>query len=372
MKHLIILMVLCSLLLSLSGCNFPTAPVATSAPESPVLIMDTATDEVAQVVDTDTPEPPPPTDTPEPVIEHVMLPKYGDGKAQTIHDQTSDKTAPEKRAYGGDEFINGRYERPFTSEEMEYLPFIDLVRADLYRDTENTWAYTTLEVITPPEYAGDHTVYFALELDDDLDGRGDSLIVARAPESATWTTDGVQIWQDLNNSVGAAEAMKPDADGGGDGYEVLIFDEGKGDDADLAWVRLNPDMSNQIEIAFKLSLVDTDEDAIIFLWGAWSFADEVHPAWFDHHDTFTLEEAGSPLNDNAAYPLQAFAQADNTCRGLSGMEPTGALPGMCPYTPPKTTNNNTSSRCTPINCCTNLTLGCTLYFNMQTCQCEPK
>ena len=372
MKKLILLLVCCVLLGNITSCNLPTVPEITASPEVSVLVVNTATTEKVLPTATNTAEPPPPTDIPQPVIEHVMLPAYGEGKAQTIHDQTSDKTAPEKRAYGGDEFIIGRYERPFTREQMEYLPFIDLVRADLYRDTENTWAYVTLEVITPPALAGEHAVYYGLELDDDLDGRGDSLIIAKAPESAVWTTAGVQVWRDINNSVGATQAMKPDTGGGADGYELLIFDEGKGDDTDLAWVRLNPDQSNRIEIAFKLSLVDTGEDAILFLWGAWSFADAVHPDWFDHHDTFTLEEAGSPLKESAAYPLKSFAAADNTCRALSGMEPTGALPGMCPYTPPKTTNNNPGGQCTPINCCTSLTTACMLYFNMQTCQCEPK
>ena len=34
-------------------------------------------------------------------------------------------------------------------------------------------------------------------------------------------------------------------------YETLIFDSGKGDDADLAWVRINPGNGSAIEFAFK-------------------------------------------------------------------------------------------------------------------------
>ncbi len=55
----------------------------------------------------------------------------------------------------------------------------------------------------------------------------------------------------------------------------------------------------------------------------------MHPELFDIQDHITLEEAGSPLRDNAYYPLQAFSAADNTCRGLLGMAPSGQLPGMC-------------------------------------------
>jgi hypothetical protein len=371
MKHLIVMMVLLSLLFSLTGCNLPTVPEEIPSTEIPVVpVTETVAPTKPPEPSTDTPEAPPPTEPPEPVIEHIMLPKFGDGKAQTIHDQTSDKTAPEKRAYGGDEFVTGRYERPFTGQEMEYLPYIDLVRADLYRDKDNIWAYATLEGISSPSLSNEHTIYYALELDEDLDGRGDSLIVAQAPPSDEWTTDGVQIWQDVNNNIGAEKVMQPDAGGAGDGYEVLVFDAGKGDDADMAWVRLNSEKNNRIEIAFKLDLVDIGKDYTIFLWGAWAFADEVHPEWFDAHDTFSLEEAGSPLKDNAAYPLKAFAAADNTCRALSGMEPTGNMPGMCPYTPPTTTNNSSSS-CAPINCCTTFTTACMLHFNPVTCQCEP-
>jgi hypothetical protein len=122
-------------------------------------------------------------------------------------------------------------------------------------------------------------------------------------------------------------------------------------------------------MAFKLDLVDIGEEYIFFLWGAWAFADEVHPDWFDQHDHFSLAEAGSSLKDNPEYPLKAFAAADNTCRALSGMEPTGQLPGMCPYVPPQTTNNNTSV-CVPINCCTSFALACTRVFNPVTCKCE--
>ena len=372
MKRLISLLVLVPFLFSLASCNLPTAPTElppTAAPlqptESlaPIIVNTEAPTEIATVQ-------PPPTETAVPEIVHVLLPKFGDGKAQTIHDQVSNNTAPEKRAYGGDEFALGRYERPFTAENMEYLPYIDLVRADMYRDNADEWVYATLEVFSSPSLAGDHILYYALELDADLDGRGDFLIVAESPELDTWTTTGVQIWEDVNRDIGAKQPMRPDQDASGDGYEVLVFDEGIGSDADAAWVRMSSESDKKIEIAFKLDLVDIGEDYIFFLWGAWTFADEVHPEWFDQHDHFTLAEAGSSLKDNPEYPLKAFAAADNTCRALSGMEPTGQMPGMCPYVPPKNTNNNTTTSCTPINCCTNFTIACTLVFNPVTCQCE--
>ncbi len=375
MKRLTSILVLSLFIFSLTSCNLPTAPSDLPPTAAPLLPTDAPVPIIANTgssTETPTVQPPPPTETAVPEIVHVMLPKFGDGKAQTIHDQVSNNTAPEKRAYGGDEFPLGRYERPFTADAMEYLPYTDLVRADMYRDKEDVWAYTTLEVFASPSLAGDRSLFYALELDADLDGRGDFLIAAQSPESDTWTTTGVQIWEDVNSDIGNSKPMESDANGPGDGYEVLIFDEGIGKDADAAWVRLSSDSDKKIEMAFKLDLLDIGEEYIFFLWGAWAFADEVHPDWFDQHDHFSLAEAGSSLKDNPEYPLKAFAAADNTCRALSGMEPTGQLPGMCPYVPPKSTNDtHTTTSCTPINCCTGLVTACTHYWNSVTCKCEP-
>ncbi|MBI9051579.1 MAG: hypothetical protein JEZ00_19300 [Anaerolineaceae bacterium] len=314
-------------------------------------------------------EEPKPTETEVPEITHVMKPKYGDGKAQTIHDQMSDKTAPEKRAYGGDEYANGRYERPFLAEDMEYLPFIDILRTDMYRDDDDVWAYVSIEVISAPSLAGDKDLSFGVEIDEDLDGRGDLFILAKNPVDSSWSTDGVQIWRDINGNIGDVEPMKPDAMGAGDGYEVNVFDEGLGNDADMAWVRLSSESDAVVEIAFKLDMIPKTKDAYIFLWGAWTFAGDPHLEWFDHHDTFALAEAGSPLKDNDNYPLKQFEAADNTCRGLSGMEPSGKLPGMCPYTPPQTTHSDPGDSCVPIDCCPSAMLGCSMMWDSALCQC---
>ena len=325
-------------LVVLPGCNLPTraAPVAELPTQEPMEVVQPATEAPTKEPTEEPPMPVlPPTAEPEPEIVHVAIPAQGNEKQQTIHDQVSQETAPQKRAYGGDEYANGRYERPFTAEEMEYLPFIDIVRTDLIRDEEGGWLYADILVVESSSKAGERKVIYGIELDSDLDGRGDVLILADAPESSDWTTDGVRVWQDVNANLGAAKPMQPDAPVQDDGYELLIFDEGKGDDADLAWVRLSPEEPNRIDIAFKLDLVDIGEEYYFFLWGAWTFVDDAHPDWFDHHDRFTLEEAGSPLKDNAAYPLKAFFGADNTCRALSGLTPTGQLPGMCPVVVPQ-------------------------------------
>ena len=258
----------CTLTSQLSAAEqVPAEPVEEAAPPPTDVPMEEPT----------VPPPPPTAESvPEPEVEvepeivHVMMPAQGNGEEQKIADQISQETAPEKRAYAGDVYTKGRYERPFTAQEMEYLPFLDLVNTALIRDIEGGWLYTSIRVVEPPSMSGERKAIYGIEVDNDLDGRGDVLILADAPESNEWTTDGVRVWRDVNANIGAKDPMKPNAPLSDDGYEMMIFDEGKGEDADLAWVRLSAERNNEIEIAFKLDLVDIGEEYYFFLWGAWA------------------------------------------------------------------------------------------------------
>jgi len=50
----------------------------------------------------------------------------------------------------------------------------------------------------------------------------------------------------------------------------------------------------------------------------------------DHNDTMGPGEAGSPINTDDNYPLNALYNLDNTCRLPYGFEQMGAsYPGMC-------------------------------------------
>ena len=309
------------LLLFLSACNFPAQMVSTEAPSVPPTEMPQPAAEV--------PEAAPDVQPVEEGIVHVSMPDQGGEKFQTVPDQVSRITAPKKQANGGDAYGNGRFERPFTAEAMEYLPYIDIVQATMLLDEEEGWIYASILLAESLSLGGEQHFLYAFELDIDLDGRGDVLVIAEKPDGEDWTTNGVQVWKDANEDVGGETAIKPDEPAGGDGYEELLFDAGVGEDADLAWVRRSADEKKRIEFALKLDLADNGEGKPIFLWGAWTFMGEVHPELFDIQDHITLEEAGSPLRDNAYYPVQAFSAADNTCRGLLGMAPTGQLPGMC-------------------------------------------
>ena len=71
---------------------------------------------------------------------------------------------------------------------------------------------------------------YGVELDLDRDGRGEWLIRVAAPGSTDWSRQGVQAWTETNGDVGGVAIMTADSKPrGGDGYDELVFDEGKGE-----------------------------------------------------------------------------------------------------------------------------------------------
>ena len=355
------------LLLFLAACNLPTRMVSTEVPPvSPTEVPPP----VAEM------PPPPEVQTTEEGIVHVSIPGQGGEIFQTVPDQISRKTAPIKQANGGDAYGNGRFERPFTAEEMEYLPYIDIAQATMLLDGEAEWVYASILLAESPSLGGGRQFFYGFELDIDLDGRGDVLIIAEKPEVQEWTAEGVRVWKDVNEDVGGLEPIKPDVPAGGDGFETLLFDSGKGEDADMAWVRRSAEDKERIEFAFKLELVAEGEEKPVLLWGAWTFMDQVHPEKFDIQDHYTLEEAGSPLKENVYYPLRAFSAADNTCRGILGMTPTGQLPGMCAMAVPQAGESTDGLMlsvgvieeiCVPVDCDPWGDMG--LVWDPETCSC---
>ena len=223
------------------------------------------------------------------------------------------------------------YERPFTSTSMDYLPDLDILGARLMRDT--TWVYINIS-LEGQNSAGGLLGDYGAELDLNLDGRGDMLLMAKKPGSA-WSTDGVRAWTDPNNDVGGARPILSDPPSNTDGYETIVFDSGVGSDPDAAWARISPTDPNSVQIAFKNTLI---KNAATFMWGAWAMDDSMlHPEWFDYNDHFTLAQAGSPLiEDTQNYPLKALAEVDNTCRWVVGFTPSGNEPGICPVPPTPT------------------------------------
>lgn len=292
-------------------------------------------------------QPPQPTNTPEPTataeptaeplpteIVHLVSPIVSilSDKPQVIYDQESILKAAQKEAYAGDEFLKGRYERPFD-QEMNYLPFIDIRQVDMKRSQESEFVYAYIYLLEDPTLKPDEEYGFGIEVDDDMDGRGDYLVWTNLPKSQEWSTQGVSVWKDANNNIGGPQPIFSDAPVITDGYELNIFDSGAGADPDLAWSRISPEKIGVIELSFKASML---EDSPKFLWGAWSMLGPGQFGLFDHNDYYTFEQAGSPTKSNKLfYPLNEMYALDNTCRAASGFSPKGYEPGLCQITTEK-------------------------------------
>lgn len=267
------------------------------------------------------------TDSPPPVIVHTIMPVDLPGSHwSSITDRDSSVMAAERRANGGENFIVNLYERPFNADTMDtYFPDLDITGITLSND--GTWFFVSMQLAGTDSATGLMTGNYGVELDLDVDGRGDYLIFAANPDT-DWSTDGVRVWTDSNNDVGGNYPMQAEEGMTGDGYETVVFDSGVGSDPDTAWARISPTSTAVVEIAFKSALVNDDA---VFTWGGWTDHAVLNPAWYDYNDHFTAEQIGSPLLENTSYyPIKILTELDNTCRWAVGFNPTGSEPGICP------------------------------------------
>jgi len=266
-----------------------------------------------------------PTSTPtlKPASEHLVFPGFIKGRIDTfLTDYNTSDYAEEGITYG-DNFKANIMERPFTSEDMVYQGTIDIIRVNLKVSTDWTYAIIYLAYDLPDQ----GTMKYGLELDLDENGRGDYLIQTSLPLNTEWTVNDVQVFHDLDGDVGGLSPMindKPDENL--NGYEVLLFDSGEGEDPDLVWVRRNPDEMNSIQIAYKNDLVGTKGG---YMWSAWADDGFKAPEHRDYNDRYTEEAAGSPYPGSPLYPIKAIALYDSTCRSYYGFEPTGNERGLC-------------------------------------------
>jgi hypothetical protein len=316
---------------ALLACNASTVGVAPPTPVPPP--TDTPVPSATTVpptVEVVTPEV-----TPTAPIVHTMLPADPPAASRFITDRSSASLANEHRSIG-DDFPNGLFERPFTAQAMDYRGDLDVNRGEVA--SGGLWLYVTLSLENGPSAA--EPASYGVEFDLDLDGRGDTLVVAAAPPDSSWTTDGVRVYQDTNNDVGGAVPVRAEPPTGlGDGYDSLVFDQGAGPDPDAAWIRLSPAAPNIVQIALKQGLIAGDRE---LHWWVWAFADP-QPAWQDYQDHFTPEQAGSPLTESELYPIQDLALIDSTCRWGFDFNPTLSAPGLCPV-PPTPTPTRTPTR----------------------------
>jgi hypothetical protein len=268
-------------------------------------------------------------------VVHTSIPSNPGSTNSFMTDRSSKALASERRAIA-DNFDTLLFERPFTSQNMDYEGYVDITRGEL--SASSPWYYVTISLEDSPP--ADGSVRYGVEVDIDKDGRGDWLIWGLAPPDSNWTTDGVQALQDTNNDVGGATPIKADLPPQtGNGYDLVAFDSGQGSDPDSAWIRRSPSSGSQIQIAFKQGLIGAPGE---FMWGVWADAGPQDPTWFDYNDHFSPADAGSPVSGSSYYPLNQLAQVDNSCRWGYGFTPVGTEPGAC-YVPPTPTPTFTAT-----------------------------
>jgi hypothetical protein len=303
-----------------------------------------------------------PTEISTPSIQHqtipVGLPEKGNGQAGDFNSST---TLENKTVIGGDRFTYGRFERPFNANTMDvYFSQIDIIDTSVSED--DIWIFGTIKV-QAPDASNALSGKYALELDTNLDGKGDWLIVASNPTSTDWGVEGVQVFQDANHDVGGEMPTLTDTNPVvGDGFESVVFDQGQGDDADSAWMRISPNDPNSVEIAVKKSVLGDSKKYLINMWAGNSLLD---PALFDFNDHFSHEQAGAADRGlEYYYPIKEVYEIDSSCRMAVGFQPTGKEPGLCEvlvpdgdggYTEPSTGCSLTANSCRygfdPVNCC---------------------
>lgn len=336
-RHALLILSMC--LVIAFACNIPGAATATAPPAT------------IQPGDVDPP--------PEPTVQHTIIPVNLPGD-RTNHagDYDSSTTAAQREAAGGDRFTFSLYERPFNANTMDvYFPELDILDFETYQD--QTWIFASI-LMRGSDSNGQLSGRYALELDMDVNGKGDWLVLVSGPLSTEWSTDGVEVWQDTNRDVGGvAPAYTDDEPGFGDGFDRLIFGPSEQDDPDMAWARLSPDAPNLVQLAVKRSVFSDDET---YLAGAWAGHEALNPAQFDFNDHMTHTEAGAADKGlEIYYPIKALAELDATCRVVIGFAATGKEPGLCPSGVP------TAPGCqlTP-NSCSSVE-----YFDANNCRCVP-
>ncbi len=300
-------------------------------------------------------------------ISHVLTPGNISSTGTVMYDVDSSGTASENRAPYGDSYNINLFERPFSQNTMVYIPALDIQTFGLNAD--DTWYYVSIQ-LSGGDMNDPLGIDYGVELDTNHDGIGDYLIWAKPPYSTNWSTDTVRVYSDPNHDVGGASPEKSDANATtaapypGDGYETIIFNQGQGNDPDLAWVRLDPTNAATVQFAFKQTLAGAK-----FMWGVWADAGLKDPSKFNYNDRFTLTQAGSPIKGSSDYPIKAIYQVDNTCWTVFGFKPTGLEPHLCPSNTPAATK---AAKSPQASCTTSKPSTCTgVWLGPPTCACIP-
>ncbi len=227
-----------------------------------------------------------------------------------------------------DDWRINRYERPFNAGTQDkYHPDLDIQYAYLGRDAD--WYYLRVALYDAQPGSEFLAGTYAMEMDLDVDGRGDLLVLVFGPgkdAGSEWSKEGVQIWADTNNDVGGLVPNFPEDAVVADGYDTLIFDQGNGDNPNGAWARAFLTGSAYVELAFRTDYLKGDLD---FKWWVWAGYRNYTPAMFEFHDFFSHEKAGDANEGMDFFPIKEFFAVDSSCANMWGSSPNFTDPDFC-------------------------------------------
>ncbi|MGD8454750.1 MAG: hypothetical protein PVF83_00090 [Anaerolineales bacterium] len=272
----------------------------------------------------------PPTPTPIPTIdpygavEHLVEP--GDPvyfPEQSAYDCNTGRYTPVDSAavigLGCNRWDSNLIEIPQNELKDTYFPYLDIIEQQMGED--DTWYFARYYTYATEDATPLMLASYGMEIDFEMEGQGDLLILVGDPsdfEPGVWTVEGVQVWEDANEDVGAETILYADEGNSGDGYETLLFDQGLGDDPDLAWARLSPEYPGVVEFAIKKSILEMDLEDEVFSWWGWASQVVLEPGKFDYVDSYAEGE---------------MYQIENTCRWVYNAPPFD-LPNICAYAKP--------------------------------------
>ncbi len=317
----LLLIMVAMLLQACSEVAPPTAIVDTAEPTAIASAAALVTPEIAPTAEA--------TSAPIVPVAHTTIPSAGTSDRATAHDNENSLFFDTKKIKAGDEFYKNRFERPYTSVDMAYLPDLDIVNFSITSD-ENFF-YIKISMVGLDSGTQSLTGYYGVEIDRNADGRAEILLTTRPSYTAEFSADNVAAYLDINSDVGGSNINRPD-DFASDGFEAIIFDLGRGaypeEDPDLVWVRQTTDSDlPAVEIAFEKWIFKDGKAA--FMWSVLSSDVAVDPTILYYHDHFTAEQAGAGNTDDPNYPFKDLAAVDNTCRVPLGFQAVGNEPLGC-------------------------------------------
>ena len=262
-----------------------------------------------------------------PQEEKLVKPSSGIDTVARGHDNEESTSFAQKSIKDGELYDKNRFERPFTAKDMTYIPDVDIKDFNMLKDSNFYYAQIILTGLNPQK--DNVTGYYGVEMDLNLDGRSDFLIITKSPLTSDWSREGVAAYLDSNGDVGGARPTHADSSYTGDGFDAALYDSGRGPEPDMAWARAvtGPDKAI-VEIAFKPSLLQNYQNYKNFLFDVMASSTPLDPAKMYYSDSMSQTAAGSPIKGDY-YPLKGLSAFDNTCRIPVGFEATGSEPLGC-------------------------------------------